>query len=259
MSPVPEPRSRPEPEHREPQHSASGHPRPAGADPAPGPAAGTGAASGTGDTAGARDTADAGDTSGGAGRRSLAAALALGAAGAALALVAGGQTWSEATTTAAQGALRVTAEGRDVTGVPAALAVVGLAALVAVFAVRRAGRAAVAALLALSGAGTAAGSLYGRADTGALEAEAARATGLVGAGVENVTHTPWPLVSTAAGLLLLLAGLLALRHGHRWPAMSGRYERPSGVPRRGAAAPGPERPEEMWRALDRGEDPTRDR
>ncbi|MZE81215.1 TIGR02234 family membrane protein, partial [Streptomyces sp. SID5475] len=39
----------------------------------------------------------------------------------------------------------------------------------------------------------------------------------------------------------------------------GRYERPSGAVRRGAAAPGPERPEEMWHALDRGEDPTRDR
>ncbi|WP_238153853.1 TIGR02234 family membrane protein [Streptomyces xinghaiensis] len=247
MSPVPEPRNHPEPEHPEPEHPEPGHPasgpRRTGAGPAPGSAGGAGA----------------GDTSGGAGRRSLAAALALGAAGAALALVAGGQTWSEATTTAAQGALRVAAEGRDVTGVPAALAVVGLAALVAVFAVRRAGRAAVAALLALSGAGTAAASLYGRAGTGALEAEAARATGLVGAGVENVTHTPWPLVSTAAGLLLLLAGLLALRHGHRWPAMSGRYERPSGAVRRGAAAPGPERPEEMWHALDRGEDPTRDR
>ncbi|MBQ0986011.1 TIGR02234 family membrane protein [Streptomyces sp. F63] len=245
MSPVPEPRSHPELEHPELEHPEPGPGEPgpgrpaagpdrAGPDPAPGPAVGTG-------------------------RRSLAAALALGAAGAALALVAGGQTWSEATTTAAQGALPVAAEGRDVTGAPAALAIVGLAALVAVFAVRRAGRTAVAALLALSGAGTAAGSLLGRGDTGTLEAEAARVTGLVGAGVENVTHTGWPLVSTAAGLLLLLAGLIALRHGRRWPAMSGRYERPAGAARRGAAAPDPERPDEMWRALDRGEDPTRDR
>ena len=40
--------------------------------------------------------------------------------------------------------------------------------------------------------------------------------------------------------------------------MSGRYERDSTAARaRPAAAPDPERPEEIWKALDRGEDPTR--
>ncbi|KAF4406123.1 MULTISPECIES: TIGR02234 family membrane protein [Streptomyces] len=193
------------------------------------------------------------------GRRSLAAALLLGAAGAALALLAGGQTWSEATTAAAQGTMPLTAEGRDVTGVPAALAIVGLAALVAVFAVRRSGRTLVAVLLALSGLGTAVTSVLGGTDTGALEAKAAEATGLVGADVSGVGHTVWPWISALAGVLLLIAGLLALRHGRRWPSMSGRYERPGGAARRpGGAAPDPERPEEMWKALDRGEDPTRD-
>ncbi|NJQ02449.1 TIGR02234 family membrane protein [Streptomyces zingiberis] len=195
-------------------------------------------------------------------RRTLAAALASGAAGAAVALIAGGQTWSHARTAAAQGAQTVSVAGRDVTGLPAALAIVGLAALVAVFAVRRAGRTAVAALLTLSGAGTIAASLLGRSATGALESEAARVTGLVGAEVTDVTPTVWPLVSAAAGLLMLLAGVLALRHGRRWPAMSGRYENPAGGGARrrpGRAAPDPEAPEELWRALDRGEDPTRDR
>ncbi len=53
----------------------------------------------------------------------------------------------------AGGAFPLTAKGSDVTGVPAALAIVGLAALVAVFAVRKAGRLLVAGVLALSGAG----------------------------------------------------------------------------------------------------------
>lgn len=191
-------------------------------------------------------------------RRSLAVALLFGAAGAALALLAGGQIWSEAATTAAQNGLPVSASGQEVTGVPAALAIVGLAALVAIFAVRRIGRMIVAALLTLSGAGTVLTSLLGGSDTGALETKAAEVTGLVGADVVRVSHTGWPWVSAAAGVLLLLAGLLALRYGRRWPAMSGRYDSPARPERRpGRPAPDPERPEEMWKALDRGDDPTR--
>ncbi|MYS31460.1 TIGR02234 family membrane protein, partial [Streptomyces sp. SID7804] len=71
------------------------------------------------------------------GRLSLAVALLCGALGAAVALLATRQQWSEGTATVAGGAFPLTARGSDVTGVPAALAVVGLAALVAVFAVRR--------------------------------------------------------------------------------------------------------------------------
>lgn len=67
----------------------------------------------------------------------------------------------------------------------------------------------------------------------------------------------WPLPH---GLLLLIAGLLALVYGRHWPAMSGKYERtPGGArgPRRAPAAPDLDRPEEIWKSLDRGEDPTR--
>jgi uncharacterized membrane protein (TIGR02234 family) len=52
----------------------------------------------------------------------------------------------------------------------------------------------------------------------------------------------------------MLAGLLALRYGRLWPAMSGRYERGTARPR--AAAAPTDRPEDLWKALDRGEDPT---
>jgi uncharacterized membrane protein (TIGR02234 family) len=53
--------------------------------------------------------------------------------------------------------------------------------------------------------------------------------------------------------MLLCAGLLALSYGRQWPAMSGRYERAG---RRAPRAVDPDRPEDVWRALDRGEDPT---
>ncbi|MFI0230584.1 TIGR02234 family membrane protein [Streptomyces sp. NPDC017086] len=190
------------------------------------------------------------------GRRSLAVALLSGALGAAVALLATRQRWAEGTATVAGGAFPLTAKGSDVTGVPAALAIVGLAALVAVFAVRRAGRLLVSALLALSGAGTAAAALASASDSSALDEKAARVSGDSSATVAALTHTGWPNVAAAGGVLILLAGLLALRYGGRWPAMSGRYERGTDRPRRTARPADPERPEEIWKALDRGEDPT---
>lgn len=192
-----------------------------------------------------------------AGRLSLATALLAGALGAAVALLATRQQWSSGTATVAGGDFPLTAKGSDVTGVPAALAIVGLAALVAVFAVRKVGRFAVAALLALSGVGIVVAALLGVSDSSALDEQAASASGDAAATVDGLSHTAWPYVAVAGGALILLAGLLALRYGRMWPAMSGRYER-NGAPRavRRAKAVDPERPEEMWKALDRGEDPT---
>ncbi|WP_053709030.1 TIGR02234 family membrane protein [Streptomyces sp. NRRL B-3648] len=190
------------------------------------------------------------------GRRSLAVALLCGALGAAVALLASRQRWAEGTATVAGGAFPLTAKGSDVTGVPAALAIVGLAALVAVFAVRGTGRFLVSGLLALSGAGIVTAALVAASDGSALDDEAAKASGDTSATVAALTHTGWPYVAAAGGLLILLAGLLALRYGSRWPAMSGRYERGTARPRRTARPADPERPEEIWKALDRGEDPT---
>ncbi|MFE5967450.1 TIGR02234 family membrane protein [Streptomyces sp. NPDC056463] len=193
------------------------------------------------------------------GRRSLAAALLLGALGATVVLLSAGQIWAEGTASVGGGTVPVEADGGAVTGVPTALAIVGLAALVAVFAVRRAGRTLVSGLLALSGAGAAAAAFLGASDGDALDAEAARISGDAAATVAGLTHTAWPYVTAGGALLILVAGLLALRFGTRWPTMGGRYER-TGTPRaaRRAPAASPDRPEDLWKALDRGEDPTRE-
>ncbi|MGW1775992.1 TIGR02234 family membrane protein [Streptomyces sp. NPDC002104] len=190
------------------------------------------------------------------GRRSVAVALLLGALGATVALLASGRVWARGVASVGGGSLPVTADGRAVTGLPAALAIVGLAALVAVFAVRGRSRLLVSGLLALSGLGAALAALAGADGRRALDTQAARTTADAAAQVAGLTHTAWPYVTAAGGALILLAGLLALRFGGTWPTMGGRYER-DGSPRpRKAAVVDPDRPEDLWKALDRGEDPT---
>jgi uncharacterized membrane protein (TIGR02234 family) len=191
--------------------------------------------------------------------RALAFALLTGAAGAAVALVAGGQVWSESSVSFAQGEVPVRAKGGDVTELPSALALVGLAALVAVFAVRRKSRAAVAGLLTMCGAGTIGSALFSADDRAPLAEKAAEASGLAHSGVEAVHVTAWPYLSAGGGLLLLFAGVLAVKFGSQWPSMSGsaRYERTSRKPRGAPPEVDPDRPEDLWKALDRGEDPTR--
>ncbi|MER6912902.1 TIGR02234 family membrane protein [Streptomyces sp. NPDC000594] len=202
-------------------------------------------------------SAEAAATAANTARRSLVAALVLGAAGAGVVLLSSGRTWAEGNAAVVGGALPVTADGGEVTGLPTALAVVSLAALVAVFAVRGVGRILVSALLVLSGAAAGTMSyLAGTADD-ALSDKAIRTTGDSAVVLSGLSHTAWPYVSVAGAVLLLLAGVLALRHGSSWPAMSGRYER-DGSPRsaRTPATTDPDRPEDLWKALDRGEDPT---
>lgn len=131
-------------------------------------------------------------------RRSLAAGLLLGAAGATVVLLASGQTWAEGRASVGGGSLPLTADGQDVTGLPAALAIVGLAALVAVFAVRGTGRLLVAGLLALSGLGAGLSACLGAADSAALDEKAAQTTGDTSATIGALTHTAWPYVTAAA-------------------------------------------------------------
>jgi uncharacterized membrane protein (TIGR02234 family) len=59
--------------------------------------------------------------------------------------------------------------------------------------------------------------------------------------------------------MILAAGILALVRGRVWPGMSNRYDRDGAEPRPRAerkAVVDPDRPEDLWKALDRGEDPT---
>jgi uncharacterized membrane protein (TIGR02234 family) len=157
--------------------------------------------------------------------------------------------------------LRLT--GRAVDAAPTALALVALAGLVAVLATRGLARRVVGVVLAAAGAG-----LVWRAMSAASAVSAARAGALehadhpgISAGGTRaptvLTNGSWPALTIACGVLVLLAGVLVATCGHRWSAMSARYENQpateaaatdDGATARAAAS--------MWNALDRGDDPT---
>ncbi|KOV12191.1 hypothetical protein ADK60_32990 [Streptomyces sp. XY431] len=180
--------------------------------------------------------------------------------GAVLVLTAAGRVWAEGLA----GTLEVSVTGGKISELPAGLALVALAAAVAVFAARGAGRIAVGALTVLAGLGAAAAAAAGAGDTAALDAEAARKLALTGSAATGVGHTAWPWVALLGGLLLALAGFLTVRYGRGWPAMGSRYEAPTGrAPVRRAADRNSaaqnsvaQTPADLWKALDRGEDPT---
>ncbi|MER8182512.1 TIGR02234 family membrane protein [Kitasatospora sp. NPDC094015] len=194
-------------------------------------------------------------------RRSLGLMLLLTALGAVLVLTAVGRTWARGVVTGLDGGrLEISAAGSTLTGLPGGLALVALAAAVAVFAVRGRARTAVGVLTVLAGAGAAAGAVLGATDTAGLHTEAARKLALADAHAQAVTHSFWPWVALAGGVLLALAGLLTVRSGRYWPAMGARYEAPTAAgarPGKAAGAPRPaSSPADLWKALDRGEDPT---
>jgi len=189
------------------------------------------------------------------GRGSLALALLLGAAGAAVVLIAEGKTWAHGRAAF----MTVSASGQDITQVPGALALVGLAALLAVFAVQGVGRTVISALLALSGAGAVVSALLALGDTAALDEKASTATSVAHASVSAAGDTGWPWVAVVGAALIVAAGTIALVRGQAWPGMSSRYDRDGAEARsRRQVKPvvDPDRPEDLWKALDRGEDPT---
>ena len=200
-------------------------------------------------------------------RRSLALTLLFAVAGASVALLAAGRTWSRGEVHFQQAVLHVSATGSQTTGVPSALALVGLASAVAVFAVRGFGRRLLGALLALAGAGVVGVCLTAATGSAALNRRASAAVGLSSATASHVAHTAWPWAGAVGGVLLVLAGVLVITRGRDWPGMSSRYEAPARrrvVGPGAAATAGPARkrsgreqtPADVWQALDRGEDPT---
>jgi uncharacterized membrane protein (TIGR02234 family) len=188
----------------------------------------------------------------------FAAALLLDLLGAGVALLVSTRAWQTVTTP--QPAPRhddlLDLSGRTVDAAPTALALVALAGVVAVLATRGLVRRIVGGVLLIAGAG-----LVWRAIASASAVSTRRARTLVSEHHKTVdvsgvvprvaTHGAWPVLTLVCGLLVIAAGGLIAWRGHRWQAMSARYEaRPA------ATANGTRAAATMWTALDRGEDPT---
>ena len=106
------------------------------------------------------------------------------------------------------------------------IAVVALAGAGALLATRRTARVVVGILLAAAGMAIAAGGVYGLA----------------------VEPGGWPVLCAAGGAVVAAAGAVTVARGKDWPSLGTRYERTQRD----------DRPDNLWDALDRGEDPTAD-
>ncbi|SIN74241.1 trp region conserved hypothetical membrane protein [Agromyces cerinus subsp. cerinus] len=191
--------------------------------------------------------------------------------GAGLVLLSWSQTWFDLLIEAS--ATGGTGEPIAVTGSIAspALAALGLAglALVAALAIAGPGIRFVLGVLEvlLGGCVLLAASLSLSDPVASVSRAVTDATGVAGAAptaelVASVTATVWPVLAIIGGALLVLAGLVVLLTGARWPASSRRYS-DSRMAADGTAAAAAERPAsdraiDDWDGLSRGDDPTDD-
>ena len=175
-------------------------------------------------------------------RRAHLTAVASCLAGAGLALYAVTRVWAvRVEPRPGLSDLRTEQTGADVQPWLIGLAVVALAGTGALLATRGLARRVLGGLLVLAGAGIVVGAVLAR-------------TG-VDAGAAGLAGSVWPVGCVLGGAAVAVGGVLAARHGHRWAAMSSRYERRPAAPARERTGTAPDS-REFWDALDRGDDPT---
>jgi uncharacterized membrane protein (TIGR02234 family) len=194
------------------------------------------------------------------GRVRLAGALLLALLGGGGALLASGRSWQTVVASRprpfADAVVHVS--GRTLEPALAALGLVALAGAMAVLATRGLARRIVGALLAAVGLAIGWQAVSGLravspARARSLIADARTAAGLDPSRPAQVSvHVTWPALVLVCALAVLLAGLAVAAWGHRWAALSGRYEAPetrADIERQRSQAT-------LWNALDHGEDPT---
>lgn len=180
-------------------------------------------------------------------------ATVLAVCGAGLAMGGSGRPWAVGTVTAGGVSLPVSAPGNALVPVVPALGLVALLAPVAVWVTRGYGRLFGGLLLVAVGLTIGTVTALVAADPGpGLALAAGPAVGQVEAVPVGVAVTGWPWVAVAGAVLVAAAGMLVLLRGRHWPTISTRYQRTG----RSAPVAAADRPDQLWSALDRGEDPT---
>jgi uncharacterized membrane protein (TIGR02234 family) len=229
-------------------------------------------------------------------RREYLAALLLGAAGAAVVLVAARQGWARVITIEPRPlpAVSVAVRGQDVLPAVGALGLAALAGLAAVLATRRLARRVVGGLLVVFGgaiiavaappltiarlraaATHPATSVTGGSTVSGGAGGPTGSSGVSGLGLTShvlLAAFPWRWAVLLGAAGVIAAGLLVAWRGATWPVMSSRYERQPARPAAGAAraagpaagpaarrAPDPAAdPAALWESLSQGVDPTAD-
>ncbi|HEU5426752.1 MAG TPA: TIGR02234 family membrane protein [Actinocrinis sp.] len=221
----------------------------------------------TGSVTGAAPSPSTATRPGRSATRAKVTAALLAAAGAGLILASDGRGWANATITSPV-RLSVHATGSNITSLPYALGLAGLAGAVALFAVRRIGRYLVGIVLLGAGLGTVAAvaTNLGHLDNTQLARAAEQTLGASGAQLSGVTNTAWPYLTIAGGVLVAAAGALTLVRGRTWTGLSNRYEvapkatDPAAQPAETSAQrPDPEAEptsRDLWDSINRGDDPT---
>ena len=216
-------------------------------------------------------------------RREYVGTLVLGAAGAALVLIAVRQDWARVLTVQPHPLPASTAvvRGQDLLPAAGALGLAALAGLAALVATRRLARRLTGGLLAAFGVAiivTLSMPVTDAQVRGAVTGAASTASSVPGgstldngttggggvAGISVASHVtmaafPWRWVAVAGAVLVVAAGLLAAWRGARWPVMSSRYDRTAGrtaEPAAGRQAAAGTDPAALWEALSQGIDPT---
>jgi uncharacterized membrane protein (TIGR02234 family) len=172
-----------------------------------------------------------------------------------LAFVAVGRTWAH-TELRPQGlaSATVSMSGSDAQPLVSALAVVVVAAALAILAAGPRMRRVIGALTAV--VSVVAIVLVPRSGTSGLDdavrSAAEKSPAYTGpASLGDISYAAWPLLAIAAFVLAAVLGVVTIRFAGAWPTMSSRYDAPSA--RRPAAGTSDT---DMWKAMDRGDDPT---
>lgn len=161
--------------------------------------------------------------------------------------VSSGRVWARASADVAGVASEATAKGSEVAPLALALALVGLAAWGAVLVLRRTPRRLVAGLGLVASLGVAVVTVgsAGRARDEALSQLAGK-TSAVDA---SVHLTGWYAATIVGAVLAALGFAAAVVLAPSWPEMANRYDAPN-------TAPSEAEQQDLWKALDHGEDPT---
>ncbi len=225
-------------------------------------------------------------------RREKSVFAVLVVAGALLGFLAASRPWVTAEVSGLVAGGRLAASGRQAAGIVPAVALVALAGGVAVLTTGRVGRTVAGALLVVAGAASAATSVgVLRTPAPAIASVVTAATGRAGEAGVDVALTAWPWAGVVSGVLVALAGVLAVVRARAFGGLSSRFDVPAtdghtdartggdtGVAAAAAAKGHTETdaaagrgtdghdaadadagadPGQVWDALTRGEDPTR--